>query len=390
MPLLLLLSIAAFVSALTIRMIDPLVPAIARGFVLPVETAAMLATAYTFPYALAQPVLGPLGDAIGKAKVIKACLLLLALALATGAMVTDFRLLMASRIVAGIAGGGIIPIAFAIIGDRFPPQERQIALSRLVMSSQLAILLGSVAGGIVAAEYSWRWMFAFPAAIALAVFVLMLAALKPRAGAVRRPVSIAKARQGYAEVLASPLACVCLVGVFVEGIAMLGLTPFIASRLEHRGLGGLREAGIVIGALSIGGIAFTLAVRQLLTLLGRPRLIRLGGVITAAGLLAVAFSPSWTVEALAFLVVGAGFFMMHNSLQALSVELAPDARASGVATFAFAFFSGQALGPVLYGIAFARLGDTAPVIAGAAMLLALAVWAAARLELLAAKQPASG
>lgn len=380
MPLLLVLSVVSFASAFSIRMIDPLVPAIARDLSVTVETAALLASAYTFPYALSQPFLGPLGDAIGKALVIKVCLGVLMVAMLLGAVATQFEYLFAARMLAGVAGGGIIPVAFAVIGDRFSVEERQVALSRLVMSSQIAILLGSVVGGLVATQIGWRPMFYWPALIMAGILALTMVALPARKNAVRHPISLARAKAGYGEALSGAMAMVCLTSVFIEGVAMSGLTPFIAGRLEARGLGSLREAGIAIATMSFGGILFTLLVRQLLVRLGRGGLVRAGGAITATGLLGVAFSTSWVMEAACLGVVGFGFFMIHNSLQALGTELAPNARGSGVALFAFVFFMGQAVGPVLYSVLFRWLGQSLPIVMAAATLSAMAVWVAWRLD----------
>ncbi len=385
MPLLLILSCAAFVSAFSIRMIDPLVPAIAREFVLPVETAALLASAFTFPYALAQPILGPLGDAVGKARVIKVCLAILTVALLLATFATTFEHLFAARMIAGIAGGGIIPVAFAIIGDRFAMPERQVALSRLVMASQISILMGSVAGGVVAATYTWRWMFAVPAACVAIVLALAMAFLKPRPGAVREPLSLARTRANYRDAFASPYAAICLIGVFVGGSTMFGMTPFIAGRIEQLGQGGLREAGIVIAAMSIGGIAFTLMVRRLLDRLGRAGLVRLGGSILSVSLILFALATNWQQQALLLGFAGMGFFMMHNCLQAIATDLTPTARASGISLFACIFFSGQAAGPVLYRYAFSALGPIVPIIAAGVILGLLGWWIAMRLDRLDAK-----
>ena len=387
MPLLVVLSIATFVSAFSIRILDPLVPSLARDLGVLVGTAAMLAPAYTFPYALAQPLLGAAGDQLGKERIIKVCLGLLALSLLAAALAPNYTTLLVARCCAGLAGGGIIPISFAIVGDRFAVGERQVALARLVMASQFAILLSAGLSGMIAASLGWRSVFAIAAAIAATSFFLMLRALPGEERAPSAvPLSFGVMRNKYGDVLSNPLALVVLPAAMLEGMVMFGLLPFVAHRLEVRGHGGIVEAGLVIATMSIGGIMFTLFVGRLLKLLGREGLIRAGGVISCLGMIGIAFSPSWPVEALFFALLGFGFFMIHNSLQLQATELSPQARASSVALFAFSFFLGQAAGPLLYHAAFEALGMDVPIVLAGVLLLALSLSVAFRLKLRPATQ----
>ena len=381
MPLLLVLSIAAFVSAFSIRILDPLVPSMARDLGVLVGTAALLAPAYTFPYALSQPVLGGIGDQVGKERIIKICLAMLAISLAAAAVASDYTTLFIARCCAGLAGGGIIPVSFAIVGDRFAVASRQVALARLVMASQIAILLSAGLSGLIAAQFGWRAVFALAAVIAATSFFMMIRALpaekRPDAPT---PLSFEKIKNQYALVLSNPLARVVLPAAAVEGMVLFGLLPFVAHRLEERGLGGIVEAGLVLATMSIGGIAFTLCVGRLLTLLGREGVFRAGGVIGFLAMLGVAGSPSWQVEAAFFALLGFGFFMIHNSLQLQATELAPQARASSVAMFAFCFFLGQAVGPLVYHAGFDAFGMNVPIVLGGIILLAMAFSVAFRLE----------
>src|SRR3954452_18713687 len=105
--LLTILGICGFASALAARSIDPLVTPIAAQFAAPVAQVALLASAFTLPYSLGQPFLGPLGDFLGKAPVLKACLWLLTACLLGAALAPSLALLFASRIGAGAAAGGI-------------------------------------------------------------------------------------------------------------------------------------------------------------------------------------------------------------------------------------------------------------------------------------------
>ena len=77
---------------------------------------------------------------------------------------------------------------------------------------------------------------------------------------------------------------------------------------------------------------------------------------------------------MAFMVVlGFGFFLLHNSVQTEVTELAPSARASSFSLHAFSFFMGQALGPIVYGLILPTIGATLSFILGASVLAATGV-----------------
>ena len=377
MQLLLILAFAGFCSALSVRLLDPLIPAIAREFSADVSTVALLATAFSFPYALGQPVLGPLGDALGKASIIKICVVVLALALLACALAPTLETLFAARIICGLASGGIIPLSFAMIGDRFAYTERQVALSRVLA----ALLGGGIAGGIVSGvigEYSgWRTVVAIVTIATAIAAVATFYFLKPRAGVVRAPLTFANVRAGYVKVFANPLSIVCYGAVFVEGVAIFGILPYLAVILEQRGAGSLKEAGFVIGGFGLGGILFTILVPHMLRHLGFGNMIRAGGVVCGLALVGVALSMAWTAEAAAFIVVGLGFYMIHNSLQTQATELAPEARGAAVALHAFFFFLGHAVGPVLFGIGLRTVGAAPSIFLSALAMGLLGFWIAA-------------
>ena len=73
-PVLKIVGLVVFASTLFTRAVDPVIPQIALDFAIDVKTAALLSTAYTFPYALVQPVLGTLGDFFGKTRLMNAAL----------------------------------------------------------------------------------------------------------------------------------------------------------------------------------------------------------------------------------------------------------------------------------------------------------------------------
>src|SRR5215211_1650826 len=124
--LLLVLSLCGFSGALATRLFDPLITSIAADFATPVSVVALLSSAFALPFGLSQPFLGPTGDAFGKAVVIRIAVSVLALCLMASTFAPDLKLLFVSRVLGGVAAGGIMPVCMALIGDKFSLAIRQV------------------------------------------------------------------------------------------------------------------------------------------------------------------------------------------------------------------------------------------------------------------------
>ncbi len=379
MRLLSILALGCFVSSMSMRIIDPAVPDIARDLQVSAASVALLASAFTFPYALGQPLHGALGDALGKARIIKISLAVMMVCLAAAALAPTLDMLLIARVVGGAAGGGIIPLSFALVGDRFDMADRQVMLSRLLTAIIAGQITGSLGSGMVASAFGWRASLALGAALALAALVLTVWQLKARSDAARPPVRLAAMRSGYASVFRNPRTIVCFTAVFVEGIVVFGLFPYIAYLLEQRDAGGLFEAGLVLGGFAIGGFIYTALVGVLLNKFGLLNLIRIGGLSAGLGLALLAPGGSWPIELAVFVLIGVGFYMIHNSLQTQATELAPLARGSAVAAHAFFFFLGQAFGPIAYSLGFQAIGAPATLLVAGGVMAATGLATAAGL-----------
>jgi predicted MFS family arabinose efflux permease len=356
--MLLLLALCGLAVNFASRFFDPLVTEIAREFTVPIATAALLSSAFALPFSFGQPIIGPLGDALGKPRIFKICIWIVALSAVGSALSTTLGQLFASRILTGIAAGGTIPLALAMLGDAVPPERRQVALAQVSAGTVIGQLVGLSSAGVLAETFGWRVAVWVPAVIALLGAIaatLWLRGPPP----VRRRVRLRNTIVGYRRVFRNPAAVVCFVTVFIEGIAVYGQMPFIVAILEHRGVGGPREAGFVIAGFATGAILLTLVVGRMLRWIGAYNMMRVGGVLAGIGIGLLAVPAAWPVDALLFVVIGFGFFMLHNSLQNRVTELAPRARGSAVALHYFCFFVGQAVGPVLFGLWRSTVGTEA-------------------------------
>ncbi|WP_245259367.1 MFS transporter [Methylobacterium sp. 77] len=369
--LIVILAVAGFASTFAGRAVEPLVGVLARDLRSDPHTVALLSTAFALPYALIQPILGPVGDSLGKERVIAVCLGILTLALTGCALSADLTVLFGLRVLAGAAAGGVIPLALALMGDRIPLERRQVAIGRFLVAVILGQLSGSTFAGLIEADVGWKGVFAITAAIAALGCVATVLGFEWRAGAAPRRFALDEAVMRYRTIVAIPRARVLFAAVFVEAIAVFGIFPHLAPLIEARGEGGPREAGLALAGFAAGGLLYSAFVGVLLRLLGLPRMLIVGGAICACALLVIGSAGRWQVDCAALVALGLGFYMLHNTFQVQVTEVAPTARASAVSLHAFSFFCGQALSVAILGAALQGLGQFTALAICAAVILVL-------------------
>lgn len=365
-----LLSVGAFGSAATMRVADAQLPALADEFGIGLAAAAQVITVFSVGYGLLQLAYGPIGDRLGKWRVIAAALMASGVASALCAAAPDFRLLLAARVLAGATCAAIIPLSMAWIGDAVPYENRQPVLARFLLGQIAGMASGQWLGGVAADLHLWRVPFAV-----LAVWFLVAGAILWRTRAAAESFSPTRARSGNllteaSYVLRQRWARVVLLVVMVEAIVLFGPFAFLATHLHlHYGVS-LTRAGSIATFYAFGGLAFALASGRLVRRLGEPGLARIGGLLIASGLVAVAVSPVWWTAPIACAAAGLGFYMFHNTLQTNATQMAPEARGAAVSLFAACFFVGQTIGVGLVSLLIERAG-TGPVIAAGGLLVAL-------------------
>jgi predicted MFS family arabinose efflux permease len=365
--LILILATSGFAGTFSSRAVEPMVGIIARDLNSTTQTIALLSAAFALPYAFIQPILGPIGDALGKERVMKVALSLLFLALACSFFAPDTTTLFVLRIIAGAAAGGAVPLSIALIGDRVDMAQRQVALSRYLVAVIVGQLAGSSFAGLLAEVIGWRGVFALSTAmmaVALAATVIGFRGAVPGG-----KFDLGTAVRRYGQILSNPRAVSLFSFVFVEATAVFGIFPYVAPLLEERGGGGATQAGFAIGGFALGGLVYSALVTWMLRHLGLRRILMGGGAFAAAALVILGFGGDWKVDAAALLLMGLGFYMMHNTFQAQVTEVAPHARASAVALHAFSFFCGQALGVVIMGLGLRSVGLTGSTAAAALVIL---------------------
>lgn len=377
-----LVAFSTFATSLFTRSVDPIIPQIATAFDVEPATAAILASAFALTYAGVQPVLGALADMVSKTWLMMSCLLLLVIASVAAAVTVSFEMLLITRAVSGVAAGGVFPTALALVGDRVPVAQRQVAFSRVLAGAMMGNLLGASGAGVIADLFGWRAVFV---ATALVGFIVLLAAAygfhQHRVpDAVPARFDLSTLGPNYRAIFRNPLAKYCFGSVFLEATFVFGIFPHVASLMAAAGETRAAIAGVVIAGFGIGVISYTLAVSRLLAVISGRTLMLYGGIIMGGCFVVIALQLPWYIAFFNFLLLGFGMYLLHGYVQVLTTELVPAARGTAVALHSAAFFSGQALGPLLYGSGFNALGVQPMLLIAAAILLVVGVVAALMLR----------
>jgi MFS transporter, DHA1 family, inner membrane transport protein len=366
-----IIAMSTFAGALSARAMDPVLPQVATDLAVTIQLAATVASAFAVTFALVQPVLGVVADVFGKAKLIFICLILLGASNIAGAFSTSFDMLLVTRALSGVGGGGVMPVTLGLVGDLFPIRERQVALSRILAGAMAGNLLGASLSGLIGDIVGWRGVLIAIGVLVLAASVAVGWGFRHQMRMPRRQTNFADMVRNYRAILMHPHARACYLGVFIEGSCLLGLFPFVAAFLAELGEPRLVIAGLVMAGFPLGGLVYTSTVSRLLPRIGEKGLLIGGGALMASQLVIIGFGPPWQVQLACFAVLGCGFYMIHGSLQTFASEISIEARGTAVAMHAFCFFLGQSAGPIAYGYGILHFGKLSTLLTSAAIMLAL-------------------
>ncbi len=136
------------------------------------QGAAMwLMTGFMLTYASFMPVLGKLGDRLGKKRVFVISISLFTFGLLLNSITGNFTVIVIGRLIQGLGAAGILPIANALVSEHYP-KEKGKYLAMVNATYGLGMIVGINVGGITYDLLGWRWMFliTFIASLVAVVF----------------------------------------------------------------------------------------------------------------------------------------------------------------------------------------------------------------------------
>jgi EmrB/QacA subfamily drug resistance transporter len=154
------LLLSTFMSAIEGTVTGPAGPAIVSHFG-GMQLMSWIFTAYLLTMAVTTPIFGKISDIYGRKPVFIAGSLIFVLGSLLCGFSQNMEQLIVFRAIQGIGAGAIVPVAFTIIGDIYPLEQRAKIQALISSVWGISSLIGPLLGGYFVDYWSWRWIFGF-------------------------------------------------------------------------------------------------------------------------------------------------------------------------------------------------------------------------------------
>ncbi|MFD4566924.1 MFS transporter [Streptomyces sp. NPDC058251] len=167
------LATGAGVFSMLQSLIAPALPTVQHALHTSQSTATWVMTAYLLSASVFTPILGRVGDLVGKKRTLVAVLVTVTIGCLLAALAPTIGVLIVARVVQGI-GGALFPLSFGIIRDEFRPSEVSGSISNLSAVIAAGGGVGIVAAGPIVTALDYRWLFWLPVGIVAVTTLIAL------------------------------------------------------------------------------------------------------------------------------------------------------------------------------------------------------------------------
>ncbi|MET7295668.1 MFS transporter [Streptomyces griseoloalbus] len=154
-------------------LIAPALPTVQHALHTSQSTATWVMTAYLLSASVFTPILGRVGDLIGRKRTLVGVLVTVAIGCLLAALAPNIGVLILARVVQGV-GGALFPLSFGIIRDEFAASEVSGSISNLSAVIAAGGGVGMVAAGPIVTALDYRWLFWIPVAVVAVTTLIAL------------------------------------------------------------------------------------------------------------------------------------------------------------------------------------------------------------------------
>jgi DHA2 family multidrug resistance protein len=152
-------ALAAFMEVLDTSIANVALPHMAGNLGASNDESTWVLTSYLVSNAIVLPISGWLASVFGRKRFFLLCIVSFTLSSLLCGIATSLGMLILFRVMQGAGGGGLQPMAQAILADTFPPQQRGLAFALYGITAVMAPTIGPTLGGWITDNYTWRWIF---------------------------------------------------------------------------------------------------------------------------------------------------------------------------------------------------------------------------------------
>jgi DHA2 family multidrug resistance protein len=145
--------------AIDVTIVNVAIPHIQGNVGASVEEITWVSTGYILSSVIIMPIAAFLSSRFGRKRLYLFSIVLFTAGSAVCGLSSSLSLLVSARIVQGVGGGGLYPLAQAILRETFPPEEQGMAMGVYGLGVVMGPALGPPLGGWLTDHYSWPWIF---------------------------------------------------------------------------------------------------------------------------------------------------------------------------------------------------------------------------------------
>ncbi|MGB8987515.1 MAG: DHA2 family efflux MFS transporter permease subunit [Candidatus Sulfotelmatobacter sp.] len=166
-------ALAAFMEVLDTSIANVALPYMAGNLGASNDQSTWVLTSYLVSNAIILPISGWLAGALGRKRFFMSCLAVFTVSSLLCGFAPSLGFLLLFRVLQGAGGGGLQPMAQAILADTFPPEKRGLAFALYGITAIMAPTIGPTLGGWITFNYSWRWIFFINLPVGVATWFLV-------------------------------------------------------------------------------------------------------------------------------------------------------------------------------------------------------------------------
>ena len=154
-----IVALAAFMEVLDTSIANVALPYMAGSLGASNDESTWVLTSYLVSNAIVLPISGWFAGVFGRKRFFMICLTIFTLSSLLCGFAPSLAAIILFRVLQGAGGGGLQPMAQAILADTFPPQKRGLAFALYGITTIIAPTIGPTLGGWITDNYTWRWIF---------------------------------------------------------------------------------------------------------------------------------------------------------------------------------------------------------------------------------------